>query len=1000
MANQIKSSKRRSEYPWETVGFSTRFQGFQKLMRFNVRDILLVSSLYDSYIIEEDGRLYELIRKEYEGLNLSHSPEITHVSSGEEALELATGGRRFDLIITTLHIEDFHAVRFARKVKESGLNIPVVLLTYDNRELSELMLRQDASVFDRIFIWQGDSRILVAIIKYIEDRINVEHDTKTAGVQSIILVEDNVKYYSVFLPIIYTEILIQSQRLIAEGINPSDRYLRMRARPKILLCTTYEEAWEYFQKYEENILGIISDIDFYRNGSDDPQAGIEFAKNVKLRRADIPILLQSNAPDKEIEVHTIGVSFLLKDSPTLLHDLRLFMNRYFSFGDFIFRMPDGTEVGRASDLKSLEENLEVVPDESIRYHSERNHFSNWLKARTEFWLAHKLRPRKVTDYASILSMRADLIASLQSYRRFRQLGQITDFNKSTFDPTSSFARIGSGSLGGKARGLGFINTLISNFEIHDRFKDVQIAVPTAVILGTDVFDQFLDENNLREFALRSSDDADITHRFLGAKKFSRKIIRQLAEFLEIVHEPLAVRSSSLLEDSQFHPFAGVYKTYMIPNNHSNPVTRRIDLINTVKRVYASTFYQGAKDYIKMTSFRLEEEKMAVIIQKMVGAPHDSKFYPDFSGVAKSYNFYPIAPQKSQDGIVSVALGLGKMIVDGGITVRFCPKYPDYLFQFYSVKETLRNSQTAFFALDLESKLNETTDPSHTLLKIYELNEAERDGTLSYVGSTYSSENDTIHDGLSRYGKRVVTFAPILRNKIFPLPEIVELLLEMGNWGMGAPVELEFAVNMSVSLSKPKEFGLLQIRPLVLSREAEELEIEEIDAKKLICHSHQVLGHGIIKDIYDVVMVDINRFDRSKTNEVAIEIGQFNQKLVFEQRPYLLIGLGRWGSLDPWLGIPVKWEQIAGARAIIEAGFKDIDVAPSQGSHFFQNITSFMVGYFTVTSRIEEGFVDWEWLLAQNVVEEKSFTSHLRLKNPLVVKMNGQKNEGIILKPEL
>ena len=1000
MTDHIKPSTKRTEYLWETVGYSTRFQGFQKLMQFNVRDILLVSSLYDSYIIEEDGRLYELIRKEYEGLNLSHSPEITHVSSGEEALELATGGRRFDLIITTLHIEDFHAVRFARKVKESGLNIPVVLLTYDNRELSELMLRQDASVFDRIFIWQGDSRILVAIIKYIEDRMNVEHDTKTAGVQSIILVEDNVKYYSVFLPIIYTEILIQSQRLIAEGINPSDRYLRMRARPKILLCTTYEEAWEYFQKYEENILGIISDIDFYRNGSDDPQAGIEFAKNVKLRRADIPILLQSNAPDKEIEVHTIGVSFLLKDSPTLLHDLRLFMNRYFSFGDFIFRMPDGTEVGRASDLKSLEEYLERVPDECIRYHGERNHFSNWLKARTEFWLAHKLRPRKVTDYASILSMRADLIASLQSYRRFRQLGQITDFNKSTFDPTSSFARIGSGSLGGKARGLGFINTLLSNFEIHDRFKDVQIAVPTAVILGTDVFDQFLDENNLREFALRSSDDADITHRFLEAKKFSRKIIRQLAEFLEIVHEPLAVRSSSLLEDSQFHPFAGVYKTYMIPNNHSNPVTRRIDLINTVKRVYASTFYQGAKDYIKMTSFRLEEEKMAVIIQKMVGAPHDSKFYPDFSGVAKSYNFYPIAPQKSQDGIVSVALGLGKMIVDGGITVRFCPKYPDYLFQFYSVKETLRNSQTAFFALDLESKLNETTDPSHTLLKIYELNEAERDGTLSYVGSTYSSENDTIHDGLSRYGKRVVTFAPILRNKIFPLPEIVELLLEMGNWGMGAPVELEFAVNMSVSLSKPKEFGLLQIRPLVLSREAEELEIEEIDAKKLICHSHQVLGHGIIKDIYDVVMVDINRFDRSKTKEVAIEIGQFNQKLVFEQRPYLLIGLGRWGSLDPWLGIPVKWEQIAGARAIIEAGFKDIDVAPSQGSHFFQNITSFMVGYFTVTSRIEEGFVDWEWLLAQNVVEEKSFTSHLRLKNPLVVKMNGQKNEGIILKPEL
>lgn len=999
MVDCNRPSTNRSKYPWETVGYSTRFQGFQKLMRFNVRDILLVSSLYDSYIIEEDGRLYELIRKEYDGLNLSHSPEITHVSSGEEALELITGGRRFDLIITTLHIEDSHAIRFARKVKELGFKIPVVLLTYNNRELSELMLRQDTSVFDRIFIWQGDSRILVAIIKYIEDRMNVEHDTKTAGVQSIILVEDNVKYYSAFLPIIYTEILIQSQRLIAEGINPSDRYLRMRARPKILLCTTYEEAWEYFQKYEENILGIISDIDFYRNGSDDPQAGIEFAKNVKSRRADIPILLQSNAPDKEIEVHTIGVSFLLKDSPTLLNDLRLFMNRYFSFGDFIFRMPDGTEVSRATDLKSLEEQLNFVPDESLRYHAERNHFSNWLKARTEFWLAYKHRPRKVSDFPSITAMRQDLIISFQTHRRLRQLGQITDFDKATFDPSSSFARIGSGSLGGKARGLGFVNTLLSNFDIRDRFKNIQITVPPAVILGTDVFDQFLDENNLREFALRCTDDTEITHRFLEAKKFPRKISRQLIEFLDIVQEPLAVRSSSLLEDSQFHPFAGVYKTYMIPNNHSNPVTRRIDLINSIKRVYASTFYQSAKDYIKVTSYRLEEEKMAVIVQKMVGDPHDSKFYPDFSGVAKSYNFYPIAPQKSQDGIVSVALGLGKMIVDGGITVRFCPKYPDNLLQFYSVKETLRNSQTEFFALDLESKLNDTADPGYTLLKKYELNEAERDGTLSYVGSTYSSENDTIHDGLSRDGKRVVTFAPILRNKIFPLPEIVELLLEMGNWGMGAPVELEFAVNISDSLLMPKEFGLLQIRPLVLSREAEELEIEEIDAQNLICHSHQVLGHGIIKDICDIVLVDVNRFDRSKTKEVAIEIGQFNQKLVLKQRPYLLIGLGRWGSLDPWLGIPVKWEQIAGARAIIEAGFKDIDVVPSQGSHFFQNITSFMVGYFTVTSRIEEGFVDWEWLLSQNVLEEKLFTKHLQLKNPLIVKMNGQKNEGIILKPE-
>ncbi len=998
MVNPFNKKEERNAHSWETAEYGSRLQGFQKLMRFNVRDILLVSSLYDSYIIEEDGRLHELIRKEYEGLNLSHSPEITHVSSGEEALELVTSGKRFDLIITTLHVEDIPAVRLAKMIKESGLNIPIILLAYDNREQTDLLTCQDIAVFDRVFIWQGDSRILVALIQSVEDRLNVEHDTRAVGVQSIILIEDNVRYYSAFLPIIYTEILHQSQRLILEGINPSDRYLRMRARPKILLCTSYEEAWDYFEKYEETVLGVISDIDFIRNCANDPRAGIEFAKNVKARRSDIPILLQSNAPENESEVHTIGVSFLLKDSPTLLNDLRLFMNRYFSFGDFIFRMPDGREVSRADDLKSLEEQLQFVPDESIRYHGERNHFSNWLKARTEFWLAHKLRPRKISDYSSIEEMRKDLIVSVQSYRRTRQLGHITDFDKSTFDPMSSFAKIGGGSLGGKARGLGFINMLINNFDIRNHFKDVEIYVPPAVILGTDVFDRFLDENDLRGIAYRSTDDSEITKRFVEAKKFPRKISRQLAEFLDLVREPLAVRSSSLLEDSQFHPFAGVYKTYMIPNNHPDPNYRRNVLINAIKRVYASTFYGSVKDYMKVTSYRIEEEKMAVIIQMMVGARHGGKFYPDFSGVAKSYNFYPIAPQKSQDGTVSVALGLGKIIVDGGVTVRFCPKYPQHMLQFSSVKETLRNSQSEFFALDLKAKPMSAEQTHDALLQRYPISDAENDKTLHYVGSTYSPEDNAIHDGLSREGRRIVTFAPILRNKIFPLPEIVELLLKMGSWGMGSPVELEFAVNMSQQRGNLKEYGLLQIRPLVLSRETEELNVDDVEPEKLICKSGYVMGNGIIKDIYDIVAVDIKRFERGKSHDVATEIGQFNQKLIAERRPYLLIGVGRWGSLDPWLGIPVKWEQIVGARAIVEGGLRDIDVTPSQGSHFFHNITSFMIGYFTVTSNPADGFIDWNWLTSQKSLEEKIFTRHLRFENPIIVKMNGKQNKGIILKP--
>jgi CheY-like chemotaxis protein len=984
---------------WVEHGYGTRFQGFQNLMRYRVRDILLVSSLYDSYLFEEDGRLYELIRNEYQGLNLSHSPELTRVSGGKDAIALAQEENRFDMIITTLHIEDMHAVTFAKQVREAGLKIPLVLLAYDNRELTELFAHRDTSVFDRVFIWQGDFRIIVAIIKYLEDRLNVDHDTRIAGVQSIILIEDNIRFYSSYLPLIYTEALKQSQRLISEGINLSHKFLRMRARPKILLCTTYEEAWDYYQKYQDYILGVISDIDFLRDGKQDPQAGIEFAKNVKALHPDIPILLQSNLPENEEKARLVGASFLMKDSPLLLNDLRQFMIQYFSFGDFVFRTPSGVEVGRAQDLKTLEEQLHVLPDESILYHAERNHFSNWLKARTEFWLAHRLRPRKVSDYPSVAALRADLIASLHDYRQLRQRGIITDFVKEAFDPSSSFARIGTGSLGGKARGLGFVNILINNYNVRDRFDGVQIFVPPAVVIGTDVFDQFLDENRLRQYALNATDDTEITRRFLAAKKFPEDILGELAAFLDIITEPLAVRSSSLLEDSQYHPFAGVYETYMIPNNNSDPLIRLKDLLNTIKRVYASTFYRSAKDYIRVTSYRLEEEKMAVIIQKMIGAPHNNKFYPDFSGVGKSYNFYPVQPQSSNDGIVSVALGLGKTVVDGGNALRFCPKYPLHVQQFSTIKETLRNNQNEFYALALTEQQNAIIVTHDMLVKKFDLQIAEVDGTLNNVGSTYSHENNFIADGISRQGHRLVTFAPMLKGKIFPLPEIVELLLDMGSWGMGAAVEIEFAVNLSVLKGRPKEFGLLQMRPLVISRELEELNVEEIDPSGLICQSLQVLGNGVIKDIHDIVFVDIHRYDRAKSREVAVEVSRLNSVLVDQNRPYLLIGVGRWGTLDPWLGIPVTWDQISGARAIVEANMKDFNVTPSQGSHFFQNLTSFMVGYFTVNAQANQGFIDWEWLLQQDVVEEMNYTRHIRCEKSITIKMNGHKNKGIILKPE-
>ncbi len=979
--------------------FTSRIKEFQKLMRYKIREILLVSSLYDYYLFEEDGRLYELLREEYQVLNLSQAPEITHVSTGSEAFELAVTEGNFDLIITTLHIEDMHAVKFAQMIRRAGLTIPIILLAYDNKERKELIANYDTSIFDRIFIWQGDFRLIIGIVKYAEDRINVENDTVTVGVQVVILVEDNVKFYSTYLPLIYTEIFKQSQRLISEGVNITHRFLRMRARPKILLCTTYEEAWEYYTKYEEYILGIITDSNFRHLGIRDPEAGIKFSKTVKAQHEDIPILLQSSDPEFEKKAHEAGASFLLKGSPKLLHELRDFMLNNFGFGDFIFQTFDGKVVGRAANLKTLEEQLKIVPDESIVYHAEKNHFSKWLKARTEFWLADKLRPRKVSDFKSTEELRFDLINALQVYQELRLRGIITEFDKESFDPKNSFARIGGGSLGGKARGLGFINTLINNNRIRHKFEGIEISVPSAVVIATDVFDQFLEDNHLDVFTLSSHSDTEITRKFTEATIFPIDIKNKLLDFLETIREPLAVRSSSLLEDSQFQPFAGVYQTFMIPNNDPDINVRLDELLHCIKGVYASTFYKKAQDYMKATSYRLEEEKMAVIVQRLVGSQHNERFYPDFAGVAKSYNFYPVPPQKSTDGIALVALGLGKQVVDGGNAVRFCPKYPKHLLQFYSAKETIRNAQQEFYALNIFGHLDpDPTHPPDQLVKKYFLNKSEEDNTLYHVGSTYSVENDAVYDGISRNGNRVVTFAPILKQKTFPLAEIVDMLLDLGSWGMGVPVEIEFAVNLDVPSDHLKDFAMLQMRPLVIRQEVEELDVDNYKKEDLICLSQQVLGNGAVNDIHDVVVVDIQSFDRSKSREAAAEVNKMNSKLLNEQKPYLLIGVGRWGSLDQWLGIPVTWDMISGASVIVESGFKDFNVTPSQGSHFFQNITSFRVGYFTVTSIDNVGFVDWAWLSSRHAVEEMRFTKHLHFDEPIIVKINGRKNKGIIFKP--
>jgi CheY-like chemotaxis protein len=986
---------------WIDHGYGTRFQGFQNLMRHRIRDVLLVSSQYDLYVFEEDGRLYELIRNEYQGLNLSHSPEITRVSNGKTALAHLQDRNHFDLVITTQHIEDMTATQLAKSIRNNGFDIPVVLLSYDNRELTELLKNTDTGNFDRIFIWTGNFRILIAIIKHLEDMLNVEQDTRLVGVQAILLIEDSVRFYSAYLPLLYTEILKQSQELISEGINLTHKFLRMRARPKIILATNYEEAWDFYTKYENYILGIVSDVDFMRNGKQDPEAGIIFAKQVKKQHPDIPILLQSTNGENAVKAEKINSSFVLKQSPTLLNQFRQFTNEHFGFGDFKFRLPGGTEVGRAADLISLEKEIEAAPIESILYHAERNHFSNWLKARTEFWLAHKLRPRKITDFKDPEALRENLIESLQEYQTIRQRGIITDFNKNAFDPKGGFARIGGGSIGGKARGLSFVNNLIYNYKVHNRYKNVKIYVPTGFVLGTDIFDAFMDGNKLTDFAINTDDDDKILQRFEAASYFPEEALADMAGFLDLVKVPLAVRSSSLLEDSQYHPFAGVYQTYMLPNNQTNPLERLNDLVSAIKRVYASTYFSHTKDYIRITSYHLEEEKMAVIVQKMVGQHHGERFYPDFSGVAKSYNYYPVKPQTPEDGIAYVALGLGKTVVDGGNTVRFVPKYPTQLMQFSSISEIMKTGQREFYALSTKARDNvsDTRTPKDACIHLHGLDVAEKDGTLYSMGSTYSHENNAVYDGLSRKGARIVTFAPILKQKLFPLPDILELLLEMGSWGMGTAIEIEFAVNLSVPPGQPKEFGLLQIRPMVVQRELEALELDSFANDKLICKSENVLGNGKIDAIRDIVYVDYENYDRSKSIAVAGEITKLNSRLVKENCPYLLIGVGRWGTLDPWLGIPVKWEQISGARCIIESSFKDFDVKPSQGSHFFQNLTSFMVGYFTVRRESENNFINWGWLNSIEPHEAMTYCKHIRLENPITITMNGRTNHGVVLMPE-
>lgn len=974
-----------------------RLEGFDNLMPFKVQNILLVSSLYDSFILREDGRLNELLIDESLELNLQQIPGITHVSSCAEALELARSQPRFNLIVANLAVGDMSAAQLASEVKRAGLDVPVVVLAYDYREVKNFVSRNPVTDIERIFLWQGNARILIAIVKYIEDKRNVLHDTCAMGVPVLLVVEDNIRYISSFLPVIYTELIKQSRRVIHEGINVAHKLVRMQARPKILLSSNFEEAAGLVQQYRDYIFGLVSDVEFPWAGKLNPEAGFELARLMRSMVSDVPVVLQTSRTEFRPRALAAGYSFLRKRSPTLLKDLRRILTEHFGFGDFVFRLPDLSEVARAKDLSELEEQLQTVPPESLTYHAQSNHFSHWLMARTEFALAAKLRPRKVSDFASPEHLRHDLIESINDYRHEQSELVIGDFNPETFKPSEShFLRIGAGSLGGKARGLAFVRHLLRKNRITRRFPGIRIAVPPALVLATDAFDEFMTENNLLDFALQCEDDAEILQKVLSSS-LPKSLQSDLKSFLEGVNYPLAVRSSSLLEDSQYQPFTGVYETFMLGNQATDLDQRLAELVDAIKRVYASTFSRHAKAYVRATPYRLEEEKMAVIVQQLVGTAHGERFYPDFSGVVRSHNFYPVAPMTFSDGVAAVALGLGRAVVDGGKCLTFCPRYPQNLLQFSSVKDILNNTQTEFWALSLNGAPEGR--PGHLHEMRFSLEAAESDGTLLPLGSTYSEDNEAIYDGVSRPGVRVVTFAPMLKHSLFPLPAILETLVKAGEDALGVPVEIEFAVRLPRHPRAVAEFGFLQIRPLTLSRDHQDLSLANVDPTDLLCQSSKVLGNGRIENLHDIIVVDSQRFERSRSQEVAKAVAHFNAELNSENRPYLLIGVGRWGSNDSWLGIPVEWDEISGARVIVEAGFRDFRVTPSQGSHFFQNLTAFQIGYFTVNPDAGEGSIDWEWLSDNPAIGENGCVRHLRFDVPLRVVMNSRNSQGIILKPE-
>ena len=960
-----------------------------ELMPQRITHILLVSTLYDAFIIEKDGQILEQIYSEFIELQLSHMPKITKVSSCQQALQILAQ-KKFDLVITMRNLPDTDAFQLAAAIKQAHEHLPVVLLLSDPSYLSAPPLHRHG--LDAVFFWSGDPALFFAIIKAIEDRLNLEHDVASGLVKIILVVDDSVKYYSAFLPIIYGEVLKQTQRLIKEGLNDVQKILRKRTRPKILLTTSYEQAMQVFNDHRENILGVITDIAFPKNGEVTDAAGFAFAKHLRNFSRDLPVILMSANESNRQRAAREGLSYVNKNSRLFHSELRDFIIENMGFGDFIFRLPNGAEIDRAVTIKELQEKLLTIPDESFLYHSARNHISLWLMARGEYEIAFQIRPKHAADFGGdVGKTRRYLVDTLANYRDEEQTGIVVYYKPGDWD--STFIQIGNGSLGGKARGIAFINYLLATTSIRKRFCDVKICIPKTVAITVEAFDQFIADNHLNK-AFNESDDRNIAQKFLAAT-LSPMFVDILYDFLQHSHDPLAVRSSSLLEDSQYLPFAGIYSTYMLPNNHPDIEVRVQHLTRAIKLVYASVFARRSRFYIESSPYKIDEEKMGVVIQQIVGHRYRHHLYPDLSGVAQSYNYYPLSHMKQEEGVAQIALGLGKLVIEGEKSVRFSPKYPEIIPQFSSLAYAVKSAQKHFYAVDLERDAATIFLDDAATLASLKIKDAAPE-ILNYVSSVVAIDDNCLKEDSTARGPRIVTFANILKHKGFPLAEIIAELLSILKASIAKDIEIEFAVTLPQKSGMRPTFYLLQVRPLVVHKEEIEINDEERGYTNAICRCKKSLGNGI-SGVNDIVYVIPDRFDSAKTREIAEEIGEINARLRQQDRRYLLIGIGRWGTADPWLGIPVNWEQICNVQAMVETTIADFFIEPSQGSHFFQNITARSVGYFSISGKDPEEFVNWEYL-QQLPAMETQYLRHIKMPTPIGIKINGKTGEGVICKP--